>query len=107
MKPEFENISLVKNQENFHFELNVDGNIAFIRFSESEHIITLIHTESPPALRGSGAATALVEKTLKWVEEHGMKLVPLCPFVFSYINSHPAWKRIVHQSFKGFDEKEF
>ena len=100
MKPEFENINLVKNDENKRFELTVDGFTAFIDFKERNDVITLIHTESPDELAGRGVATALIEKTLTYLEENDIVLVPLCPLVAAYIKRHPEWLRIVREDYK-------
>lgn len=69
MKEEFLNLALVKNEETKRFELTVDGHTAFIDYEENEKIIKLIHTESPEALAGRGVATALIEKTLVYLEK--------------------------------------
>ena len=100
MKPEFENIDVVKNDSNHRFELTVDGHIAFIDFKEKDNTIALIHTESPEALAGRGAATALIEKTLIYIEKNGYLLKPFCPLVIAYIKRHPEWVRIVVEDFK-------
>lgn len=100
MKPEFENLAVVKNEESKRFELTVDGYTAFIDYKERNHVITLIHTESPEELAGRGVATTLVEKTLIYLEENRYELVPLCPLVFAYIKRHPEWVRIVRDDYK-------
>lgn len=104
MKPEFETIPLVKNEENHRFEITFENHKAFIDFKERPGKITLIHTEVEPELEGKGAATAVIEKTLAYIEDNNYKLVPLCPLVFAYIKRHPEWKRIVDENFKGFEE---
>ncbi|MEW5675454.1 GNAT family N-acetyltransferase [Flavobacterium enshiense] len=104
MKPEFENIPLIKNEENHRFEITFEGHKAFIDYKERPGKITLIHTEVEPELEGKGAATAVIEKTLDYIEQNNFKLVPLCPLVFAYIKRHPEWKRIVDENFKGFEE---
>jgi predicted GNAT family acetyltransferase len=60
MKPEFENIPLVKTDK--RFEIEVNGHYAFIDYRETTHQIALIHTEAEPELAGTGAAAAVVEK---------------------------------------------
>lgn len=104
MKEEFITLNVVKNDENNRFELTVDGFTAFIDFKEKDNVIKLIHTESPPELAGRGVATALIEKTLIYLEENNYKLIPLCPLVFAYIKRHVEWKRIVDESFNGFKD---
>ena len=100
MKAEFENIPLNKNDVSKRFELTVDGYTAFIDFKERNNSITLIHTESPEELAGRGVATALIEKTLVYLDENTIELVPLCPLVVAYIKRHPEWLRIVREDYK-------
>ncbi len=104
MKPEFENIPLIKNEDNHRFEITVEAHKAFIDYKELSGKISLIHTEVEPELEGKGAATAVIEKTLSYLKENNYKLVPLCPLVFTYIKRHPEWKAIVDPNFKGFDQ---
>ncbi|MEN1786342.1 MAG: N-acetyltransferase, partial [Bacteroidota bacterium] len=55
-------------------------------------------------LAGTGAAQAVVEKTLPWIEANRKTLLPFCPYVFAYIKRHPEWKRIVDKRFKAYDK---
>ena len=104
MKTEFENIPLVKNENPKRFELEYNGHLAFIDYKESDTHISLIHTEAAPELAGTGAAAAVVEKTLMYVENSGKSLLPYCPYVFAFIKKHPEWKRIVSEKFPSYDK---
>lgn len=99
MKPEFENLNVIKNDELKRFELTVDGFTAFILFKERDNVISLIHTESPEELAGRGVATALIEKTLQYLKSNQITLVPLCPMVFAYIKKNQEWISIVREDF--------
>lgn len=104
MKSEYNNIPLVKNEEKKRFEIEVDGYYAFIDYKEPGDKIALIHTETDPELAGKGAASAVVEKTLHYLDDNNITLLPFCPYVFAYIKKHPEWKRIVSPDFKAYDE---
>lgn len=104
MKEEFLKIPLVKNEEKKRFEINVDGYIAFVNYLEKNTQIALVHTEVPEILGGRGVASALVEKTLHYIDATGKLILPFCPYVFAYIQKHPQWKRIVDKRFKGYDK---
>ncbi|WP_299521006.1 N-acetyltransferase [Winogradskyella sp.] len=104
MKQEYIDIPLVKNDEKKRFEINIDGYYAFINFGEYGNHIALVHTETEPELAGKGAAAAVVEKTLRYIEDNGKLLMPYCPYVFAYIKRHPEWKRIVSKRFHGYDK---
>ncbi len=104
MKPEFDNIPLVKNEDKKRFEIEVNGYFAFIDYKENSRQIALIHTESPKELAETGAAAAVVEKTLMYIEESGKKLLPYCPYVFAFIKKNPEWKGLVDERFEGYDK---
>jgi len=104
MKTEYIDIPLVKNEDKKRFEIEIDGHYAFIDYKEPGNVIALVHTETEPELKGKGAASAVVEKTLQYLDDNDMKLLPFCPFVFAYIKKHPEWKRIVSTKFKGYDK---
>ena len=104
MKPIFENIPLAKNEDKKRFEIEVDGKYAFINYGEFGNQVALVHTETEPELAGTGAASAVIEKTLEYLENNNLKLLPFCPFVFAYIKKHPDWKRIVSKRFKGYEK---
>ncbi|MGS2762991.1 GNAT family N-acetyltransferase [Sinomicrobium sp. M5D2P9] len=104
MKPEYKNIALFKNEERRRFEIEIGGRYAFTNYGEFGNQIALVHTETDPELSGQGAASALIEKTLRYLEDKQLQLLPFCPFVFAYIQRHPEWKRIVSKKFKGYDK---
>jgi len=95
MKEEFSILELKKNGTDNRFEMMVENQKAFIDYKERKQKIYLIHTEVPKNLEGQGVATALIEKTLQYLEDAGYKLVALCPAVVAFIRRHPEWKRIL------------
>lgn len=104
MKEAYKTILLTNNEEKKRFEIEIEGNIAFIDYKQMSTQIALIHTEVPKVIGGRGVAAALVEKTFNYIEEHNELLLPLCPYVFAYIQKRPEWKRIVDKRFKGYDK---
>lgn len=79
----------------------MNRHFAFIDCKETSHQIALIHTKAEPELAGTGAATAVVEKTLLYIENSGKTLLPFCPYVYASIKKHPELKRIVDERFEG------
>jgi len=97
MKEEYLNLDLIDNETDQRFEMNVDGNKAVIEYKRYPGKIALLHTEVQPQLEGKGAATAIIEKALVYVEKNNLKLIPLCPLVVAYIKRHTEWKRVVDE----------
>jgi len=83
------------NTDLHRLELDVEGNIAFIEYKLDGDMLFLIHTEVPPALEGKGAGSAIVQKALQYAKDNNYKIVPICPFVQSYLKRHKEWNDIV------------
>jgi predicted GNAT family acetyltransferase len=91
----YPDIKLVNNEAIHNFELVVDGHRAFIDYKIKDNKIYLIHTEVPQELEGKGVAEAMVEKALTYIEQKGLKLVPLCAYVQFFLKRHPEWNRLL------------
>ena len=85
---------LTVNTEKKQFEMAVDGIIAKIEYQQWDERMALTHTEVPRQMEGRGIATAIIEKTLVYMEANNLKLIQLCPIVIAYLEKHPEWKRI-------------
>jgi uncharacterized protein len=79
------------NTERHRFELDADGNVAFSNYTRSGNLLTIMHTEVPPALNDKGIGSALVRGLLDIARAQGLKVRPLCPFVSAYIGKHPEY----------------
>lgn len=87
---------LIDNTENHQYEFHIGKLVPKIEYIKSKNgEIYLTHTEVPVQLEGKGVGSQLVEKVLKDIEQQGLRLVPLCPFVAGYIKKHLDWRRIV------------
>jgi predicted GNAT family acetyltransferase len=64
-------------------------------YSLSPGQVVFTHTGVPPALQGQGLAGQLVEAGLRWAQSQGMRVVPACTYVQSYIQRHPEWQNLV------------
>ena len=88
-------LMVVDNPSAKQYEAKVEGSLARIEYIKAKDKIYLTHTEVPQVLEGKGIGSALVSKVLEDIEEKGLTLVPLCPFVALYLKGHPEWKRLV------------
>src|SRR6478609_4118381 len=77
------------------FELEVGQSMAFIEYKLSADRLFLIHTEVPHELEGKGVGSAIVQKALQYAKDNGYKIVPLCPFIQTYLQRHKEWNDLV------------
>jgi predicted GNAT family acetyltransferase len=92
---DIEHIELIDNQDRKRYQLAIDEKVAFVEYIKTKQQIYLTHTEVPDSLEGKGVGSSLVLKTLQEVEKLDLQLVPLCPFIASYIKRHLEWRRLV------------
>jgi len=93
-------VQVTDNTEAHRFEVNLEGDVAFAEYSLVDHGMILPHTLVPEAFEGKGVASALAKTALGYARERGLKVIPTCPFMSGYIQKHPEWHDIVHDSFK-------
>ena len=89
------NYQLIENEEGKQYEFHVDELVLRIEYIKVPGKIFLTHTEVPVELEGKGIGSAIVKQVLEEIEKLDLILIPMCPFVASYIKRHPEWKKLV------------
>lgn len=94
-----------ETEQEIHFEHDTEGEQfdaivgkyrAYIRYrANREGKIFLTHTEADPELQGKGVAEKLVQYVFNYIEEQGMRMIPVCPYIKTYLKRHPEYMRIV------------
>jgi uncharacterized protein len=80
------------------FELQIEEYTAFIDYIlNKKGVLYLTHTEVPKELEGRGIASRLVKAVFRHAEKNELKIAPICPFVKSYLQRHPEWKRLLSE----------
>ena len=63
--------------------------VAEMVFSIEKDNLTVFHTEVSETLKGKGVSTQLLETMVKYVRDHQLKVIPLCPYVNVQFRRHP------------------
>lgn len=77
------------------FEIEQDGEVAYLEYALAGKVLELIHTEVPEKMQGTGAGSSLVESALQWAREQHVKVDVICPFATEYIDRHPEYSDLV------------
>ena len=77
------------------FEIERNGEVAYLEYTLSGNVLGLIHTEVPEKLRGMGLASSLAETALDWARENNLKVDIICPSVQAYVAKHPQYSDLV------------
>jgi predicted GNAT family acetyltransferase len=88
---------VVDNVDKQQFELEVDGRTAFAAYQRDGNVIVFTHTEVPPELQGRGVGSTLARGALDAARAEGAQVVPLCPFIASYMRRHPKYLDLVSE----------
>src|SRR3954466_2887298 len=77
------------------FEIERDGEVAYLEYSVDGNVLELIHTEVPQKLRRHGLASTLAENALGWAREHNLKVDVVCPIVQDFMAKHPEYSDLI------------
>jgi predicted GNAT family acetyltransferase len=80
---------------NGRFEIERNGQVAYLEYNLAGKVLQLIHSEVPAALRGHGLASELAKSALEWARENGVKIDVICPSVAAYLEKHPEYSDLV------------
>jgi predicted GNAT family acetyltransferase len=84
------------DHDNHRYVIEVDGvnaGHAVYHLRGGRHFF--VHTEIDPGHQGQGLASVLIGQALDDVRAHGGSIVPLCPYVLAYVDSHPEYEDLV------------
>lgn len=77
------------NTEEQRFMLQLDDAEAFIDYKTAKSgDLYLIHTEVPDEMEGQGVGHKLVRESLEIIDRDDLRIIPLCPFIKSYLKDH-------------------
>lgn len=82
-------VTVVDNPDESRFEVHVDGTLAgFAAYEKHAGAVVFVHTEVFEEYEGQGLAGQLARAALGTVRDAGAKIVPLCPYIRSYVRKH-------------------
>src|SRR4051794_35426216 len=76
--------------ERQRFEAAADGGRGELIYRVHGDVMTLVHTEVDPSLRGSGVAGQLVQAAVAHAHQQGLRIDPQCEYARAYLERHPA-----------------
>ncbi len=89
-------IDLRDNTVEDKFELYVNGMPAgLLTYSIDNGLYALHHEEIDEHFQGRGMGSQLVSHALEKIRASGHGVLPYCPFVQSYLQSHPEYHDLV------------
>lgn len=83
------------------FTIGVEGKtVGLAAFADHDGQRVFHHTEVDEAFGGRGLATIVIGEALAATRDQGLRIVPVCPSVVSYVKKHTEFADIVDQPTK-------
>jgi len=89
-------IAIRHDEANRRFVADLGGQAAELTYVERDaETVVFHHTFVPPGLRGGGVAGALAARALEWARDSGRRVIPVCPYVASFMQRHPEYESLL------------
>lgn len=98
---EAQNYNIRNNENNLQFEIEVDGEIAYLSYRFYKKDIAFMHTFVPKFLEGKGIASALARHAFEFANEKKKLVMVYCPFVSKFIKTHTEYDKQINPAYRG------
>jgi predicted GNAT family acetyltransferase len=88
---------VIDNAAASQFEIHADAGVAVLTYELRDDTLDLTHTRVPSQLEGQGYGAALVKAAMESARAKGLKVIPTCPFVRTYLRRHKEYGDLVRQ----------
>ena len=93
-----DDVTVRDDPDRHRFVATLDGeDVGFLVYHRAQGRHLLVHTEVDDAYEGQGVGSALVRGALDHLREAGASMVPLCPYVRSWLSRHEDYQPLVYE----------
>jgi predicted GNAT family acetyltransferase len=100
MQIDFDNIVVENNPVAQRYQALLGDYVALAAYRLAGDTITFTHTQVPKELEGHGIANKLAHAALEDARARQLTVVPLCPFIASYIRRHQEYVDLVDPAYR-------
>ena len=93
-------VRVTENEAAQQFQVRLGDALALLQYERRGGQMVITHTEVPDHLEGRGIGSALARAALDAARDRGAAVVPLCPFVRSYIGEHREYLSVVDTAYR-------
>ena len=80
------------------FEAHTGHGVAILKYVRRGNVLDLVHTGVPREEQRRGIGAALARAALEHARRDGVRVIPSCPFVRSYLTKHKEFADLVATS---------
>lgn len=85
------------------FVARLDEGEAYVVYERRGAVLDVLHTYTPPALRGRAVAAHLTQAVVAHAQAHGLRIRPTCSYTRDYLARHPELRSLVAEAPGGSD----
>jgi predicted GNAT family acetyltransferase len=83
------------NVEASRFELEENGLLVVANYRRGEGVLSILHVEAAPPLRGTGAAGRLMRAIAEQAGRDQIRIRPLCGYAAAWLRRSPEFRKLV------------
>ena len=81
------------------FRIHLTDGDVYLAYRRAGNVLDFYYTYVPLSARGKGIAEQVVKAGFAYAREHGLTIVPSCPYVSdAYLKRHPKDREVVQSS---------
>ena len=85
------------NESTNRFEVQTDEDVSYIDYRWYNQTLIFLYIFVPPAYRGKGISNVLMQYSLDYAKNKGVKIKVFCPYIAKYIRTHPEYKELIER----------
>lgn len=93
--------NVVNNEAQQQFEVDLQGEKAYLTYRFYKADVALMHTFVPPPLEGKGVAAALAKTAFAWARANQKLVMIYCPYVAAFVQRHPEYRSYLDPQYLG------
>ena len=87
--------------ESERYEVSLGGEVVgFTAYRVRPGLIAFVHTDVDERFQGRGIADQLIRFALEDARARGLVVLPFCPFVKAFIESHREFQELVPETYR-------
>lgn len=100
------NYEVKRTKSVFYISFPDTNEKAFLKYHVQGDRMYLDATYTPPQYRGKGIGRILVEAAIRYAEENGLKIVPVCSYAIYYFVKHPEKRKLLAPEYQNTNLEE-
>ena len=101
MNIDLQKLEVIHNEAEERFETWINGQLSKLDYMQDKNTIVITHVGVHPEHRGQGVAGKLTQVALEYAKEKSFRVIPMCPYVATYIRRNSQYEELTRQRADG------